>query len=426
MFDRIKKLLFGERAAADPYEEFVREFVAECQRRNVVPKSYDPNARGFQFVCDDGSEMTYFMHNGFREWLDRDRQGRTELVTRWVSSIFDSLSNRALDPDKLPDELMPGVRSHAQIGNILIRNWTLGAPADSSSATLFQPFAGDLVTCLLRDRTNSMSQLTGVDLTEAKLPFDQAMARAMVNFRSRVPTPVFESLGDGLFGSNNLADHQSAMLLLTPEVDYPLPAIEGTPLAVAPSRNVFYLTGSTNTTGIAKALDIAQQANQMGHFLSSAILQWDGRRWVEVELAGSLGARQQEIRQHQIAADYNSQKQLLDQYYRNRGEDIFVASLMLIRPKDSIESFSMATLASGTVGTLLPHADRLFFGKQILDPQSGLAQQVPRDEADVAWSDAMAIAGHLFEEVADLHPPRLKALGFPTGDLWARLKAVAR
>jgi hypothetical protein len=426
MFEWLKTRLVGQQAAADPYEEFVREFVAECQRQRLVPKSYDANTRAFVFIRDDGSEMTYFMHNGFREWLDRDRQGRTELMTRWVASIFDSLGNHELDPDKLPDELVPGIRSHAQISNVLIRNWTAGAPSDDSTATAFQPFAGDLVACVLRDQTNSMAQMTGVNLTFAKLPLDQAMARAMANFHRRIPTPVFEAMGSGLFGSNNLSDHQSAMLLLRPGVDYPLPAIDGTPVAIVPSRNVFYLTGSASTTGLAKALDIAQKANQMGHFLSSAILQWDGSRWVEAELAGELAARQREIRQHQIAEDYNSQKELLDLYHQSKGQDIFVASVLLFRPKNSRELVSVATLASGTTGTLLPHADRLFFGKQVIDPQTGLAQRDPGDKADVAWSDAMAIAGHLFETVPYLYPPRLKALGFPSDDLWTRLKAVAR
>jgi hypothetical protein len=425
MYEWIKKRLFGEQAAADPYDEFVRDFAAECQRQNVVPKSYDASTRSFVFVRDDGSEMTYFMHNGFREWLGRDQAGRNELTIRWVRSVAEGMRNHTLDPDKLPDELMPGIRSHAQISNVLIRNWIAGAPGDDSSATAFLPFTGDLVACVLRDQSSSMAQMTHSNLTFAKLPLDQAMERAMANFHSRIPTPLFESVGGGLFGSNNLADHQSAMLLLTPGVDYPLPAIDGTPIALVPNRNLFYLTGSASRTGLTRVLDIAQKAGEMGHFLSSTILQWNGSRWVEAELTDEFAARQREIRQHQLAADYGAQKQLLDQYHQSKGQDIFVANLMLFKPRGSAELFSVASLGSGTTGTLLPHADRLFFSSQIIDPQTGLAQQTPADKANVAWSDAMAIAGHLFEEVAYLAPPRLRALGFPTGDVWARLKAAA-
>jgi hypothetical protein len=309
---------------------------------------------------------------------------------------------------------------------MLIQNWITGASTDDRSATAFLPFAGDLVACAMQDLPHTMSQMTHVNLAFANLSIEQAMQHALANFRSNLPQPVFEPLGDGLFGSNNLADHQSAMLLLAPGRDYELPKIDGTPVAVVPTRNLFYLTGSASRSGLAKILDIAQGAGQMPHFCSSAILQWDGDRWRETPIAGDdLAARQREIAQHQLAADYDSQKQLLDKYHGKCGLDIFVARQMLLRKKDSPATISAATLASGTTGSLLPHANRLSFVKQIVDPKTGRAEKAPEGIVDVAWSDAMDIAGHLFEPVAHLYPPRLRAMGFPDADAWVRLKAAA-
>jgi len=37
----------------------------------------------------------------------------------------------------------------------------------------------------------------------------------------------------------------------------------------------------------------------------------------------------------------------------------------------------------------------------------------------------MEIVGDLFEPVPYLYPPRLRALGFPDDDAWARLKALS-
>jgi hypothetical protein len=37
----------------------------------------------------------------------------------------------------------------------------------------------------------------------------------------------------------------------------------------------------------------------------------------------------------------------------------------------------------------------------------------------------MDIVGDLFEPVAHLYPPRLRALGFPDADAWLRLKTAA-
>jgi hypothetical protein len=211
------------------------------------------------------------------------------------------------------------------------------------------------------------------------------------------------------------------LLLLEPGRNYPLPAIEGTPIAAVPGRNLFYLTGSANRPGLARLLDIASQARAMPHFCSSAILGWDGHRWGETVLEGDdFAARQREIAQHHLATDYQSQKQLLDTYHQQQGQAIFVAQHRLYRLKDSPRLISTTTLASGTTGTLLPRADQLFFAKQILDPQTGLAQG-----AEVAWSSAMEIVGHLFEPVPYLYPPRLRALGFPQSGEWSRLKASA-
>jgi hypothetical protein len=424
MFDWIQRRFKKTPSAAEHYEQFVRDFVAECQRQNIRPKSYDPQARAFVIGGDDDYEMTFHLHNVFGEWLARNQDGRAELIVRFVHSVVEAIRNNAISPERLPDELMPGIRSRAQISNVLIQHWIAGAPPDDSSATAFLPLTGDLVLCALRDMPYSMSQMTRANLAFANLPLKQAIPRAMANFRSKIPQPVFEAQGNGLFLCNNLADHQSALLLLAPGREYPLPAIDGTPVAVVPTRNLFYLTGNASRTGLAKALDIAQQAHQMPHFSSSALLQWDGQRWSEALIAADgLAVRQREIAKHQLAADYESQKQLLDQYHHKQGKDIYVAGVMLYRGKDSSELFSVTTLASGTTGTLLPQADRLSFVQQIIDERTGLAQREPQDIVDVAWSDAMNIVGHLFEPVPYLYPPRLRALGFPQANDWARLKA---
>jgi hypothetical protein len=191
---------------------------------------------------DNGSDMTCQLHNVFGEWRSRSQDGRAELTTMFVQSLVEMRSDNTISPEKLPGQLMPGIRSNAQISNMLIQNWIAGAPTDDRSATAFLPFAGDLVACAMQDLPHSMSQMTHTNLAFANLTIERAMQHAMANFRSKLQ-PLFEPLGDGLFGCNNFADHQSALLLLAPERDYLLPKIDGTPVAVVPTRNLFYLTG---------------------------------------------------------------------------------------------------------------------------------------------------------------------------------------
>jgi hypothetical protein len=421
MFDWIRKRL--RLAAADgPYTQFLREFIAECQRQNLVAESYDHAASSFALTKDDGSQISAFTRNTFGEWLRRDRAGRADLIARFVRSLHEARSHETVSAETLPDELMPGIRPRALVSNMMIRNWIAGGPGDDSRATAFLPFAADLVVCAVRDRPDSMSLMTRENLAEAGLSIAQATRLGIANFRARLPAPVFEPLGDGLFGCANLEDHQSALLLLRPGQDYALPPIHGAPIVAVPGRNVFYLTGTQNPAGLARLLDIAGSAAQMPHVCSPSLLQWSGACWIEAPLADQrLEWRRREILQHQLAADYHEQKQLLDQQHDRQGRDVFVASLMLYRAKETRATFSVTTLPSGTTGTLLPRADRLVFVK----PAAGSTQKVD-DMADVSWSDAIGLVGHLFAPVPHLYPPRLRALGTPDAEAWSRLKAVAR
>jgi hypothetical protein len=81
-----------------------------------------------------------------------------------------------------------------------------------------------------------ISQMTRANLIFAHLSIEQAMSRAMANFRARLPAPIFEPLG--VFGCNNLEDHQSALLFLESGKDCALPPVEGRPVALVPSRNL--------------------------------------------------------------------------------------------------------------------------------------------------------------------------------------------
>ncbi|WP_407157807.1 hypothetical protein [Bradyrhizobium sp. STM 3557] len=421
MFDWIRKRL-RPAEADDPYTQFVREFMAECQRQNLVARRYDHETGSFAFAGDDGSQISAFTRNTFGEWLRRDPAGRADLIARFVRSLRETPSHDAFSAETLPDELMPGIRPRALVSNMMIRNWISGGPGDDSRGVAFLPFAADLVVCALRDQADSMSLMTRERLADAGLSIAQAIRLGIANFRARLPAPVFEPLGDGLFGCANLEDHQSALLLLRPGQDYPLPPIHGAPIVTVPGRNVFYLTGTQNPAGVARLLDIASSAAELPHACSPSLLQWNDERWIEEPLADQrLEWRRREILQHQLAADYHEQKQLLDQYHDQQGRDVFVASVMLYRAKVSRATFSVATLPSGTTGTLLPRADRLVFVK----PAAGATQKVD-DMADVSWPDAISMVGHLFAPVPHLYPPRFRALGFPDAEAWSRLKAVAR
>jgi hypothetical protein len=429
MFGWIKKNLFGKPPISDPYDQCVIEFIEECKRQGCVPASYDHQARSFQYNDGDAGGANVQLDNLFAIWLPLDQPGRAEAVAKFVRSIDESRKSTAISPETLPDQLMPGIRPRALIGHALLRHWIAGAPADATTEIAWLPFVGDLAACVFRDKPLTMAPMARNNLAFADVPIDRAMSKAMTNLRARMPAAIFESVGNGVFGCNNFQDHQSALLLLEPGKDYALPPIEGAPVALLPGRNVFYLTGSANMPGLTRLLDMSATAREMPHFSSSMILQWVGDRWSEFVFdPGTANAdRQQRIALGQLTADYASQKQLLDQYYQKQDLDISVPEVLVFQKPDQAASVvSVTVLASGASDALLPQAERLSFVKQVINPATGLAQKGAEDIADVTWSEAIGIAGHLFEPVAHLYPLRFRARGFPDTDAWAKLKALGR
>jgi hypothetical protein len=152
MFDRLRSMFQPKPVIADPYEQFVAAFIEECKRQDRNPASYDHPTRSFVFRSDPKEgEQRIFLENTFREWLPRDAKARAGLMTRFVRSIGEMERHASIDPSKLPAELMPGIRSRALISDVLIRNWTLGAPEGNTAEYAWAPFCGELAACVVRD-----------------------------------------------------------------------------------------------------------------------------------------------------------------------------------------------------------------------------------------------------------------------------------
>ena len=180
--------------------------------------------------------------------------------------------------------------------------------------------------------------------------------------------------------------------------------------------------------GLTRLLEMSETAGQTANFCSSMLLQWVGDRWSEFHFdPGTANAdRQRLISLRQSTTDYSLQKQLLDQYHQKYGVDLRVSEVLVFQRQDRQRSVvRVAVVASAAGDTLVPEVERLSFVRQTIDPKTGAVRKDAQDDiADATWSEAMDIVGHLFEPVAYLYPPRVRAVGFPDADAWAKLKAL--
>jgi len=425
MFDRLKSLFGRKPAVTDPYERFVAQLLDECRRQGRKPLSYDHEARCFVFGDGKGRSSTVLVNNVFTDWVASDAPVRAAKLAGFVRGIGEAA---AAGSRTIAAELMPAVRRRAEISNVLIENrmrrgWEIAAT----------PLSGELAACVCRDAPDTMMPLSRSQLDGAKLSFEEAFVRAMARFRVRAPAPDFEPLegAEGVFLCRNLRDFQSSLVLMTPGQDFEFPALHGAPVALVPGRDSLFVTGSGNLPGLRVLLEFSGVAEHETHFLSSALWLWSDDAWrpYAFEAGTAEAVKQRRIALDRLASDYHAQKELLDHLHRTHNEDVPVADFTVYGNKhDPGSEFSVAVLPSDASGSLLPEAERIAFVEDIAGPATGIATSQGGNMVHVAWRDAMAVAGHLFEPVADLYPPRYRALGFADAGTWSALKSrsVAR
>lgn len=425
MFDRVKSLFGGRPASGDPYRQFVAVLLNECRRQGRKPLSYDHEAHLVVFGDGHGRSTTVQLDGIFTDWIaGNGRLGPGELAG-FVRGIGTAAGASAVDAAQLGAELMPVLRRRAEISNVLIENrmrreWEIAGA----------PLCGDLAACVCRDGADAMGPLTRSQLDAARLSGERALAFAMARFRMRAPAPAFEALegAGGVYLCRNLREYQSSLMLMTPGQDFAFPALDGAPVVLVPGRGNLLVTGADNLPGLQTLLEFARVAEHEPDFLSSVLWVFGDGGWREYGFAdGSAeAATARRIARDRLASDYRVQKELLDHLHRTQNVEVFVADFAIYgKRRDPDSDFSVAVLPSGAAAALLPVTDRIAFVEQIIDPRTGIARSQRGDVVQVAWQEAMAIAGQLFEPVADVYPLRYRALAFPDASTLSALKAAA-
>lgn len=412
------------------YDQFVSAFMRECRRQGVPPPSHDPEERSFVFHGASGVSSRTATAGMFRQWQgSRDRAGMVADVVKSYGGLDEAVTGGPGVAD-----LKPGLRSRSLISDLQIEAQTRmpGVSEETlrGSEIASTPFCGELAACVVRDIDGvTMMPMPRMLLDAAGLSFDQAMATAMAQFRASAPPLTFESLVPGvpgLFVCRSWGHFQAALLLMTPGEDFRFPPLGGgDPVALAPTRTFFFVTGSRNRQGVSFLLAAAATAASQDDFLSPQLLTCHDGRWREY--AFSAGTREAII-QHDVAckhllSGYARQKQLLDDLHRKQKQDVTVAPFTVVGSRTG--DFSVTTLTRDANATLVPVADRIGFVDADPGSASSRSSANAGDAFRVRWSAAMAIAGHLFEEVPGLYPPRYRALGFPDAGVMAKLRAKA-
>jgi hypothetical protein len=401
-----------------PHEQFVIDIAKELKRRGIEGCSFDPAS--YSMVIRDVTKVG--LNNAFRQWRLLGRREKAALVERFIDGQV--ATPRDLPPyDVAAEMLVPLVRSRSDICLWLLESQIGGAPPGNAAETAWLPLAGDLVAAVGLDYVNAISRMVRANLEHLGVAPEQALQRALENFRKRAPKNVFIEIGHGIprgvYHSDSASDYQSSMLLL-PERLPKLPEGDGDLIVMVPGRNSMWITGSHNEAGLSALLDVAEKSfNSVHHRCSVTLLRLaDDGKWTVFAPHSNeqLSRKHSTLMKKQDAVNYAHQKVALDKLYRSRGEDIYVAQFKLAMKDDLSKSvISWASHAD----SLLPSAEFILFVEQIIDG-SGRAVGT-KGATEVPWTEAFPLVQHLMEEAPDLYPPRYRVRSFPDANTLAEL-----
>lgn len=367
------------------------------------PIQYD--AEGFLLRLGDKDGSTVFLANFFEEYLAAPPEKRDEVFGRFAH-VRDMPELPGTFAEARPD-LMPVVRSRTFFEQLrMVVKGGAGKPVPIS----WKPLGTFLGVGLAFDGPDTLRYLGPDELARWGISFEQGLGVALENLRQRSTEPL-EQLAPGTCQSP-WQDSYAASRLLLDEVVRRC-QVHGTPVVLAPHRDLLLITGSEDEDGLRRVASRALRAVMAPRALDGRALRLTPGGWVPFmpeRLSNAWG----DFRQLELftrARDYAEQTQQLQKLHEERGEDVFVAAYTPYQDERG-RTLSYAVWLKG-VDSVLPRAEVIFF----MDP--ALGREAP-PVGIARWDEVAKVAGRLLEPVEGLYPERYRVKGFPTPEQLAR------
>jgi hypothetical protein len=180
-------------------------------------------------------------------------------------------------------------------------------------------------------------------------------------------------------------------------------AVNGPPVAMAFSRDSLILTGADDVEGLGIMAGLAERKAEEPRQICPIPHKLVDDAW-EPWLPPSDHPHYEKLRVLQLRylyGEYAKQKPLLDEWYKRRAEDVFMASYSAVEKNGKPLSYCVW---SKGVNTYLPETEFV----ALLDPQT-------KQTAFVRWNRLTAAVGHLMTQV-DMYPPRWHVTDFPSAE----------
>ena len=297
---------------------------------------------------------------------------------------------------------------------LLLSMSTMPLPAGAKGAPQIAHTAlgREYLLALVIDDRHTMSYVTEEQLADWNVPFERALAYALDNLAT-LPVQL-RPVESGVYVSTSHDNYDSSRLLL-PSVVRSL-VVEGRPVAAFPHRDALIITGDRDPRGLAHLEAAILAGLTEPRPIGGVPLVFDGEGWSPFvpEDGSALSIRLRTLVKRDRAGRHAEQKNMLEQLFELRGEDVFVASTMETEAPSG-EVTTLSVWSRGVV-TLLPKTDGIAF----FDPEAGEDGQ---HLGPFTWSSVEAMApGAMRPE--GLWPERWRVESFPTPEILARLEPL--
>lgn len=359
---------------------------------------FDPAEQRITRLRDGEPVGVMNLANIYASYRRLPRARRAEFIGVCVRSL--AMAHRRELPDDFEaasHDLRPRIWPRAAVEQERLRD-QLGDQGAGLSDLPHSPIGEHLLACLAYDWPESVQSITAANLAGWDVTIYEAMEVARRNLDEA--TTMYGRIGDHLYCFTSGDSYDAARLTLIDRIQ----ALEvaGRPVAMVPTREHLYVTGSEDEVGLKIMADLAADALAGPYMLAGAPLILEDGEWTDWmpprDHPVYPGFKKMATRW--LGTLYAEQKRLLDASHQREGIDIFVASFSGVE-KEGGEIVSYCVWGEN-VDSLLPVTDKVVI---MMHGHQGPV-------ALGCWARVMEVAGALMEPT-DHYPTRYRVREIP-------------
>jgi len=386
------------------------ELVAGLIHRAGEPIRPKYHAETFSLIGRGKQELR--LRNAYEEYRRAPRRGREELLRAWTRSWFRGACDVPESFEDARSDLLPVIQRRGCHECELLEE-----QQNEKKRAVPCQFLGDHFGAgVAYDWPECKLHVIEKQLADWGVGFDQAIEVARANLRE-LSREGLEEVTPGCWVSPWHDDYDDARILLPDLIKQC--EVKGVHVAMLPHKNCLLVTGSEDVEGLEWLAELTEEFYTGPRFLSGVPLILRGNTWRPFELPKehSLFGRYQALRHLTMALDYGWQARLLNDYYRQQGEDLFVAATF------TKAGWKWPTITCWTEGVdaLLPRTALIGFQSVC----QGEGEIRVGFQAAAEWERVQEVVGDLMEP-SGLYPERYRVRSFSNPDQIEAIKGDGR